>query len=223
VGVIDVKEPAHGALGRPTPDVVRAVADCVGDRRPVSLALGELLDLETTLYEEVLARPQVHFAKIGLAGTGALPHWWRAWEAAWSRLPGSVGRVGVIYADWRQARMPHPADAIEVFAGTGCRAILFDTFTKDGRSLLDVVAAERLGEWVTAARAASTIVLAGSLSVDSLGGLCRYRPDLVGIRGAACSGGRLGRLSNRRLADFASALQQAFNPAGVATCCEHVE
>ena len=42
--LIDVKEPAHGPLGRASDDVIRAVMDAVGGRCAVSAALGELAD-----------------------------------------------------------------------------------------------------------------------------------------------------------------------------------
>jgi uncharacterized protein (UPF0264 family) len=41
-GLIDVKEPARGALGRADAAVIAAVVRAVGGRRPVSAALGEL-------------------------------------------------------------------------------------------------------------------------------------------------------------------------------------
>jgi uncharacterized protein (UPF0264 family) len=43
-GLIDVKEPARGALGRADAAVIAAVVRAVGGRRPVSAALGELAE-----------------------------------------------------------------------------------------------------------------------------------------------------------------------------------
>src|SRR5437879_2488209 len=46
--VIDIKEPAHGSLGRADDQTVSAVLACVAGRRPVSAALGELVDYDGT-------------------------------------------------------------------------------------------------------------------------------------------------------------------------------
>jgi uncharacterized protein (UPF0264 family) len=47
--------------------------------------------------------------------------------------------------------------------------------------------------------------VAGGLSADELGPACAAGPDIIGVRGAACDGGRQGAISANRVA----ALQQA--------------
>src|SRR5215469_12623731 len=42
--LIDVKEPAHGPLGRASDEVIEEVVRVVAGRLPVSAALGELID-----------------------------------------------------------------------------------------------------------------------------------------------------------------------------------
>jgi uncharacterized protein (UPF0264 family) len=200
------------------------VALCVQTARPVSIALGELRELPAALdvfapYHAALALPQVQFAKIGLAGSAELDRWWLDWEQAWRRLPAHLGRVGVVYADWQAAHMPHPGEALQVFADGACRGILFDTFTKNGGPLVDMVPGELLAKWLEIARkSAPLIVLAGSLTADSLSALRALQPELVGVRGAVCSGGRCGRISARRLRHFISTLQQTFDFQPLTTC-----
>jgi uncharacterized protein (UPF0264 family) len=47
--------------------------------------------------------------------------------------------------------------------------------------------------WVEAARAAGLVAaVAGSLRVESLAPIREIDPDIVGVRGAACTGGRNG-------------------------------
>src|SRR5690606_16871334 len=128
----------------------------------------------------------------------------------WAALPHHLSRVGVVYVDWQEAEAPAPADTLAVFADQRCGAILFDTFVKDGRTLLDHAAADELAEWIHRARMASPLlVLAGSLNCEALNGLQEYPPDFIAVRGAACQGGRLGRISGPRLRHFAAALQRA--------------
>jgi (5-formylfuran-3-yl)methyl phosphate synthase len=211
VDLIDIKEPRRGALGAATADTIAAIARDVGASRPLSVALGELVNLQPDLYRDVLHRAPIRFAKIGLAGAVAIPRWWQRWREAWAALPHHLIRVGVVYVDWQEADAPAPADALAVFADLRCGAVLFDTFVKDGRTLLDHGAAGELAEWIQRARMTSPLlVLAGSLGGESLDGLRAYPPDFIAVRGAACRGGRLGRISGRRLRHFAAAIQRAF-------------
>jgi hypothetical protein len=211
--LIDIKEPYHGPLGRPTPKVAAAVAHAVGTEREVSIALGELADLEIGPYLPLFQLPAIHFAKIGLAGIAGHPGWWARLLRVWERLPVDLHRVGVIYADWQAAGAPRPEQALKVFADGGCSAVLFDTFTKDGRSLVDFAASEQLADWTHQARlAAPMLVLSGSLTTGLLHSVREYAPDYVAVRGSVCRRGRRGQVSGPRIRRFASALKRTFGP-----------
>src|SRR5215468_9568595 len=67
--VIDVKEPRRGSLGRADAATIAAVVACVAGRRPVSAALGELVEPGS----EAVPGPGLSFVKWGLAGTASLP------------------------------------------------------------------------------------------------------------------------------------------------------
>jgi uncharacterized protein (UPF0264 family) len=128
-------------------------------------------------------------------------------------VPPSVRRVGVVYVDWQAAASPAPTEAIGVFADGGCGAVLFDTYTKDGRSLIEFASRGELSEWTQAARAASPLlVLAGSLTADVLGSVRDYRPDYLAVRGGVCQGGRAGDVSGMRIRRFHAAIKRAFAP-----------
>src|SRR3954449_8349799 len=61
-GLIDVKEPDNGALGRAHDAVRESVLDAVNGRVPVSVALGELADGGT-----LIDTSRIAFVKYGLA------------------------------------------------------------------------------------------------------------------------------------------------------------
>jgi uncharacterized protein (UPF0264 family) len=211
--VIDVKEPALGPLGRPSPEVAAAVVKTVGTRIPVSIALGELADLRLEPYASIFHMQPLQFAKVGLAGFGGDHRWPLAWHNAWCEIPQRVQRVGVVYVDWQAASAPYPMDAIGAFASGSCVAILFDTFTKNGQSLIDLASRGEMTEWTKAAReAAPVLVLAGSLSAGMLGSLRGYEPDLLAVRGAVCPSGRAGRVSGAGVRSFADAIKRTFGP-----------
>lgn len=215
VDLIDIKEPRLGPLGAATADTIAAVARQVRTERPLSIALGELLELQAARYGGVLSRAPIRYAKIGLAGAGRVPRWWLSWRQACASLGNSVGHVGVVYVDWHDANAPSPPDALAAFADHGCAAILFDTYRKDSRSLLDHAPRDEFGGWIERARLASKLlVLGGSLTESSLGDLRPFSPDYVAIRGAACRGGRLGQIDAVRVRRFSDAVRQKVSPIG---------
>src|SRR5262245_27316757 len=89
--LIDVKEPARGSLGRADDMTIAAVLHVVAGRRPVSAALGELVDKSSLLRCSGLA-----FVKWGLAGAARLD--WRSDLDRRLRIAGPQ-TVVVAYAD----------------------------------------------------------------------------------------------------------------------------
>ena len=127
VGILDIKEPLRGPLGRADVDTIAEIQHEVGNSVPVSVALGELVDCDPTQLEEL---PPVAFAKFGLSKLGALPDWKALWAQCISRLPLGTQPVAVIYADWQSCGAPSPEEIVAAAQDISCRAILVDTFEK---------------------------------------------------------------------------------------------
>lgn len=204
--LIDVKEPARGALGAADVETIRGILDVVGAQAPVSVALGELADDDA--FDRVDRLPTCQFAKLGLAGMRRRPDWRQRWSEALERLPPSITPVAVAYADARAADAPSAEEILEVGARFGCGAFLIDTWEKSSGSLVDHVDPLRLAALATTARAEGLLfVVAGSLRRPLLPDLVRANPDYVGVRGAVCVDGRTGRLDatlvRRLVADLA--------------------
>ena len=111
-GLIDVKEPNHGALGFAGEDVIEEVLRVVDGRCPVSAALGELSsrlrlsargirDASSSLIPRALSRKRLAFAKWGLAGCDTWAH--ELTQVA-AHLPTGCRPVAVAYADWQRAK-----------------------------------------------------------------------------------------------------------------------
>lgn len=209
--VVDVKEPARGSLGMADPKVAAAVAAVVGRRAPWTLACGELRDGVEAIHDHVRrvvgllpAGVEPPFAaKAGPAGVGAAG--WRERLVAFGRgLPSGVAPVAVAYGDWERAAAPAADDVIAAAAAAGFRLLLIDTWDKSGPPLVaDAETARRVAGWVGRARAAGMqVVLAGSLTAATLRAAVASRPDLIAVRTAACTGGRLGRVCGKRVADL---------------------
>jgi uncharacterized protein (UPF0264 family) len=208
--LIDVKEPARGPLGRADRDVIASVVRVVAGRVPVSAALGELRDCP--LVAATIELPdEVQFIKWGLAGM--LRTGWGRYLILARVLGAFTKTVAVAYADWVPAEAPRPADVAAYACERGLPALLLDTHQKDGPTLLDWLPEREVASLVKTCHAGDVkVALAGSLGPAEIGRLRDVGPDWFAVRGAACTGGRDGRIDAgrvRELADLVHALSGA--------------
>src|SRR5207302_6602391 len=99
----------------------------------------------------------------------------------------------------RRADSVAPARVVAVAAETGAAGLLLDTAWKDA-PLFALESPHAVAAWVDAARAAGLFAaLAGSLSGGDFATARAVGAELVGVRGAACIGGRKGRVSRARV------------------------
>ncbi len=200
--IVDAKDPARGAMGPVTADVLAAIDERVPVHVPLSVALGDVGSAES-VYAVISAlrirRRAAAYVKLGFdtaCGERELLTRLRAAADALARHPASPRFIAVAYADGDGA-------AEEILRGArraGAVGILLDTGAKDGRTLLDFWSESRLRDWVRAGRAAGLeIALAGSVGLRDLARVVALEPDIVGVRGAACEGGRLGSVEAVRV------------------------
>jgi uncharacterized protein (UPF0264 family) len=211
--IVDAKEPARGSLGPVGIPELRAISRCLPSSVPFSIALGELeseaaLEAAMALLAEVPMRSGHLYIKIGLAAAG---------EAAGALLGEAVARaarsalrpsvVAVAYADHVTARAPAPRVLARMAAAAGADGVLLDTWGKDGRDLFQHLPAPAVREWVDEAKAAGLLVaLAGSLSAAGVRAAAGMAADVVGVRGAACVGGREGVVAETLVASLKASL-----------------
>ncbi len=207
-GIIDVKEPLRGSLGRANPSVWRSIRETVPPAIPVSVALGELNEWIGAQRPNIAesAWSGIGFCKLGLSD--APLDWierWRRLRHEWERFEKpSPEWVAVVYTDWEDARAPHPDAVIQAAIDTPeCPVILFDTWRKPGGTLLDPVWKPRIDR---AKNASLMVALAGSLNVETIARLAAFEPEIFAVRGAACFGGdRLAAIDPERVARLVEA------------------
>ncbi len=108
--------------------------------------------------------------------------------------------VAVAYADAARTGTLAPELIPGSAHGSGAAGVLLDTHTKDGIGLLGWVAPHALASWVASARREGLLTaLAGALTLENVDAVSAAGPDVVGVRGAACEGGRQGRVTIARV------------------------
>jgi (5-formylfuran-3-yl)methyl phosphate synthase len=211
--IIDVKDPARGALGRADADRTAAILAVV-TTCSCTLACGELADgVETiaahvrrvaALASPVATRPAA--VKAGPAGLD-LTAWRRAFTEVARDLPEDIAPVAVAYADAAVARAPDALAIIDAAAAAGATAILIDTFSKSAPGLVAVAGLDVVASWVARAHASGlAVALAGRLTAADVAAVAALGADVVGVRSAACGGDRLGRVDRGNVARIAGTL-----------------
>jgi (5-formylfuran-3-yl)methyl phosphate synthase len=189
---IDIKEPNRGSLGVADRGTIADVLREVAGQRPVSAAAGEWYENHDLDWREF---PELARIKLGLAGGADDSQVWRHVKNFAQQLPRREALVLTAYADYSAARAPCPADLLARSAEMGLEMLLVDTFDKSAGTLFDALGADQLGELIEQARQVGIeVVLAGSLSGDSITVAYELGPAMIGVRGAACRGGRSGEI-----------------------------
>ena len=193
--IVDAKDPRRGALGAVALPVFTSICERVDGAVPVSAAAGDASD-ETSIEEAAreFTAAGASFVKVGFAGIRTDDHVRRLLGAA---LHGSPDVIAVAYADWTRAATVSPDEIIDAARDVGARGVLIDTADKRSAGLCDVATPLQIEQWVRTVRAHGLLAaIAGKLTLLDIPPLLfRTAADIVGVRGAACHGGRLGSVS----------------------------
>ena len=181
--IIDLKDPARGALGALAPDTIAACIRHVAGRAPISATIGDRPLEGEGVRAAMLATAAlgVDYVKLGIfPGAGA--------ERCLKRLAGDTGPLRLILVLFADAL---PAfDAIELAARIGAHGVMFDTLGKTAAALPEHISFIGLADRIACAKAEGLIVgLAGALKARHVPSLVALQPDLLGFRGALCRDG----------------------------------
>jgi (5-formylfuran-3-yl)methyl phosphate synthase len=195
VDIVDVKNPAEGSLGAPTPGVIERVREVVPPERPVSAAVGDLPNLPGTAALAALgaARSGAAYVKVGLWGPSTTDEAAAVLRAAREALDGGAVVIAGAYAD--AERVPggslSPGAVVAAAHRAGVGGCLLDTALKDGRGLFEWLTPEALAAFVAEGHAAGLeMALAGALRAEDLSVVRMTGADIAGVRSAACRDGR---------------------------------
>jgi (5-formylfuran-3-yl)methyl phosphate synthase len=213
--IIDAKEPSHGSIGAVSPSVLGRIIERVPAEYPLSIALGDVANrrqLELAISTlDLPPRIGPIYLKVGFAGVASR---WAVAELlgtavqAAARHSASPHMIAVAYADYSLAQTV-AAEFIRTAAlDAGCAGILLDTFDKISGNLLTWYPTDALARWIAEGRENGLLTaIAGGLGIREAARVSALEPDVVGVRGAACLGGRSGAVNSARVVQLRALLR----------------
>ena len=215
--IIDAKDPSRGSLGPVASDELAAILASVPADRPFSVALGDITTVKEVMHAiasmRLSGRRGAVFVKIGFAGIqspAAIGRLLESAVAAAANHHSHPGIVAVAYADAEHASSLPSHQLIDLAAAAGCTGVLLDTYRKDGLGVLRSLAMNALADWIAFARSLGLLTaVAGELRPPDLAVVSALGPDIVGVRGAACDGGRDGLVNAERVHALRTGLARA--------------
>ncbi len=217
--IVDVKDPAEGALGAAGPATLRAVRAVVTPPAQLSAALGDAPVAPGTLALAAhgAAACGVDYVKIGLLGPlgpGDVLRLLRAVQAGVTEANPATRVVVVAYADAARVGAFPPLRLPPLAREVGIHGVMLDTWVKDGTTSIGALGESGVAAFLSSARSGGLLAaLAGSLRLEDVARAEALGAELVGVRGSACEGGRLGRVSAERVRALHAALAGSRIPA----------
>jgi uncharacterized protein (UPF0264 family) len=188
VDILDLKNPAFGALGALDVLEVRRIVEAFPDQT-ISATVGDLPmnpDLITAKVD-AMAGTGVDFVKIGFFETG---EWLPVLNALKPISDRGVRLVAVLFGDQSIS-----LDALPAFRASGFHGVMVDTADKSRGGLLDCRDPEWLRQFVILGQSLGLLTgLAGSLTLRDIPILKALGADYLGFRGALCQRDRTSGL-----------------------------
>lgn len=179
--IIDLKEPANGALGALDESKIRAIVSSLNGNRAISATIGDLpycpQQIKTALKKT--ANFGVDIVKVGVFGDAGDDE---VLEVLCGQAHCGTRIVLVLFAENFNGHIDYRR-----LAGAGIHGVMLDTCDKASGSLRQKLSDEVLARFVQQAAAAGLMTgLAGSLTLDDIAPLLINEPDYLGFRGALC-------------------------------------
>ena len=181
VDIIDLKNPAEGALGALPLATIQEIVKLIDKRKLVSATIGDLV-MDPLLIEpavQAISETGVDIVKVGFFGSEN--HVACALSLKKQILNGTKV-VAVLFAD------QHPNfDFMDNLKAAGFYGAMLDTAEKSSGGLLNHLSLEILSAFTQKAKSLNLLSgLAGSLTLNDISMLNKCYPDYLGFRGALC-------------------------------------
>ncbi len=199
-------------MGASFPWTIKRIREITPRNLEVSCTLGDLPNLPGSAALAALGAVStgVDYVKVSLYGLRTAEEATYLMENLVKAVKSASSSTKVVaagYADAERIGSVNPMLVPFIARQAGCDVAMIDTAVKDGKNLLAFLNTEGLKAFVNHAHDLGLkAALAGSLNKTDLSLLCSFGVDILGVRGAACTGGdrvngRIARQNVRELVD----------------------
>lgn len=197
--ILDVKNPKEGSLGANFPWTIESIVKF--SDIDVSAAIGdfEFKPGLASLAAFSLAKLGVKYVKIGFLVKNE-KHALELGRNVIKSLMGLSHGVFVAYADYKKIGSISPFELINIASTCKAKVVMIDTLEKKGKNILSFINLDELRYFCQKAHESGlTVALAGSINERILPTIAEIGPDIIGVRGSVCEGGREGRISKEKI------------------------
>lgn len=197
VGILDLKEPSLGALGRVTDANVLSInhlRTSLGTSVPLSVAMGEWFERDhpSNMIDDIPVLSGVDYIKWGTSCASHLSHK-QKWSKFLTQLEQNLHKlpliVGVLYADADACQGLQLNELLKLKHLWTSKIVLIDTYNKTGPGLLDLCSVSQLQDIVAELHAHDfRVALAGKIQLHQIDELAAVPADIIGVRSAVCIG-----------------------------------
>jgi len=182
VDIIDLKQPALGALGALETDLVKTIVNNKQLTKPISATVGDLPMQADIIFNavEAMAATGVDYVKIGFFPDS---NWLPIIQQLKVITQRKVKLIAVLFADQNP-----DFNTIKDFSNAGFSGVMLDTMDKSQGSLCQVMPLAKLQIFVEQSQQHTLLCgLAGSLRLQDIASLLPLNADYLGFRGALCN------------------------------------
>ena len=193
--IVDVKNPKEGSLGANFPWVIKSIRELTPEQLRVSATLGDVPYKPGTVSLAAMGAvvSGADYVKVGLYGTQNYSEALEVMQNVVKTVKDYNDDIMVVasgYADAHRVGAVDPMEIPRVAADSGADLAMVDTAVKDGKTLFDFMSEESISKFTSQTHDYGLQnALAGSIKEEQLKLLHDLDCDVVGIRGAVCTGG----------------------------------
>ncbi|MCF7970515.1 MAG: (5-formylfuran-3-yl)methyl phosphate synthase [Methylococcaceae bacterium] len=203
VDIIDLKQPARGALGALDIVDIKAIVTALEPTSLISATVGDLPMQVELIFNAVekMAETGVDYIKIGFFPDS---DWAPIIQQLQILTQRGLKLIAVLFADQQP-----DLNSISLFSAAGFNGVMLDTMDKTKGSLTHVMPLETIQDFVKSAQQQQLLCgLAGSLREDDIATLLPLHADYLGFRGALCvNHQRTAELDSESLLQIKAALK----------------
>ncbi|MBT7542873.1 MAG: hypothetical protein HN613_02295 [Gammaproteobacteria bacterium] len=177
IDIIDLKDPAKGALGKLNTNDIKNIVDFINKKKLVSSTIGDLPNDKLIISKNVneVSETDVDFIKIGV--------YEKKYIKTLSQISCSKKLIAVFFAD---KFLPSRNDMM-ILKSSGFYGLMIDTANKKSGNLFSYITYNDINKFLKIAVSLKLLTgIAGSIDESHINDLLQLNPNYMGFRGALC-------------------------------------